>query len=230
MVVARIYREFFTAAVFFNSLPRLAQTQIRRRLLQCSSWFPPSPECRLPRLRKYELKRIIGRPCPGKNMNNTKLYKDGSRLLIFRQSAAECRALSAYYPGIRFNQIRISFLPPTALRDNPDREEMEITFNISGAPYDLLRHAFADVAWWNGALPSGVTYRCATSGFGRAWRVLRTRKGYSVQRAWYVDGLTKLALALQPPTPRRIRGRDGPVKARPLTASSADANAKRTSR
>jgi hypothetical protein len=45
---------------------------------------------------------------------------------------------------------------------------------------------------------SGITHRCNTEGFGRAWRNIRTRTGFRLQGAQYVDGMTKLTLALRP--------------------------------
>ena len=131
-------------------------------------------------------------------MSETYQYDDGCRLLIFRWADEECQALSAYYTGIRFNQVRLTFLPLRALQDVPDREEIEITFNISGMPLDLTQHGFAHPSWWRMVPRSGITHRCNTEGFGRAWRNIRTRTGYRLQGAQYADGMTKLTLALRP--------------------------------
>ncbi len=75
-------------------------------------------------------------------MSEAYQYDDGCRLLIFRHGDEECQALSDHYGGIRFNQVRLTFLPQSALQDVPDREELEMTFNISGMPFDLTRHGF----------------------------------------------------------------------------------------
>jgi hypothetical protein len=132
------------------------------------------------------------------DMSEAYQYDDGCRLLIFRYGDEECRALSAHYSGIRFNQVRLTFLPLRALQDGPDREEIEMTFNISGRPFDLTRHGFAHSSWWRMVPPSGITHRCNTEGFGRAWRNVRTRTGYRLQGAQYTDGMTKLTVALKP--------------------------------
>jgi hypothetical protein len=132
------------------------------------------------------------------DMSEAHQYDDGCRLLIFRYADEECRALTAHYSGIRFNQVRLTFLPLTALQDGPDREEIEMTFNISGSPSDLTRHGFAHASWWRKVPPSGITHRCNTEGFGRAWRNVRTRSGFRLQGAQYPDGMTKLTVALKP--------------------------------
>jgi hypothetical protein len=132
------------------------------------------------------------------DMSEAYQYDDGCRLLIFRYADEECQALTAHYSGIRFNQVRLTFLPQSALQDVPDREELEMTFNISGMPFDLTRHGFAHPSWWRMVPPSGITHRCSTEGFGRAWRNIRTRTGFRLQGAQYVDGMTKLTLALRP--------------------------------
>lgn len=131
-------------------------------------------------------------------MNEAHQYDDGCKLLIFGYADEECRALMAYYRGVRFNQVRLTFLPLRALQDAPDREEIEIVFNISGRPFDLTRHGFAHPSWWRMVPQSGITHRCNTEGFGRAWRNVRTRTGYRLQGAQYADGMTKLTLALRP--------------------------------
>ncbi len=131
-------------------------------------------------------------------MSEAYQYDDGCRLLIFRHADAECQALTAHYGGIRFNQVRLTFLPLCALQDVPDREEVEVTFNISGMAFDLTRHGFAHPGWWRMVPPSGITHRCNTEGFGRAWRNIRTRTGFRLQGAQYADGMTKLTLALPP--------------------------------
>jgi hypothetical protein len=131
-------------------------------------------------------------------MSEAYQYDDGCRRLIFRYSDEECRALTAHYTGIRFNQVRLTFLPLRALQDVPEREEIEMTFNISGSPLDLTRHGFAHSSWWRLVPPSGITHRCNTEGFGRAWRNIRTRTGYRLQGAQYADGMTKLTVALKP--------------------------------
>ena len=77
------------------------------------------------------------------DMSEAYQYDDGCRLLIFRYADEECQALTDHYGGIRFNQVRLTFLPLSALQDVPDREEIEMTFNISGMPFDLTRHGFA---------------------------------------------------------------------------------------
>jgi hypothetical protein len=132
------------------------------------------------------------------HMSEAYQYDDGCRLLIFRSSDEECRALTAHYRGIRFNQLRLIFLPLRALQDGPDREEIEMSFNISGSAFDLTRHEFAHPSWWGTATASGNTHRCDTEGFGRVWRNIRTRNGYRLQGAQYVDGMTKLTVALKP--------------------------------
>ena len=132
------------------------------------------------------------------DMSEAYQYDDGCRLLIFRHADEECQALTAHYSGIRFNQVRLTFLPQSALQDTPDREEIEMTFNISGMPFDLTRHGFAHASGWRMVPPSGITHRCSTEGFGRAWRAIRTRTGYRLQGAQYVDGMTKLTVALKP--------------------------------
>src|SRR6201999_162166 len=132
------------------------------------------------------------------DMSEAYQYDDGCKLLIFRYADEECQALTDHYNGIRFNQVRLTFLPLSALQDVPEREEIEITFNISGMPFDLTRHSFAHPSWWPIVPPSGITHRCNTEGFGRAWRNVRTRTGYRLQGAQYVDGMTKLTLALPP--------------------------------
>jgi hypothetical protein len=132
------------------------------------------------------------------DMSEAHQYNDGCRLLIFHHTDEECRALSAHYSGIRFNQVRLTFLPPPALQDGPDREEIEMTFNISGRPFDLTRHGFAHASWWRMVPKSGISHRCHTEGFGQAWRNTRTRNGYRLQGAQYPDGMTKLTLALKP--------------------------------
>jgi hypothetical protein len=132
------------------------------------------------------------------DMSDAYQYDDGCRLLIFRYADEECQALTAHYSGIRFNQVRLTFLPLRALQDVPDREEIEMTFNISGLALDLTRHGFAHPSWWRLVPPSGITHRCSTEGFGRAWRNIRTRTGFRLQGAQYVDGMTKLTLALRP--------------------------------
>jgi hypothetical protein len=132
------------------------------------------------------------------DMSEAYQYDDGCRLLIFRYADEECQALTAHYGGIRFNQVRLTFLPLRALQDVPDREEIEMTFNISGRAFDLTRHGFAHPSWWRMVPPSGITHRCNTEGFGGAWRNIRTRAGFRLQGAQYVDGMTKLTLALRP--------------------------------
>jgi hypothetical protein len=132
------------------------------------------------------------------DMSEAYQYDDGCRLLIFRYADDECQALTAYYSGIRFNQVRLTFLPLRALQDVPDREEIEMTFNISGMAFDLTRHGFAHPSWWRMVPRSGITHRCNTEGFGRAWRNIRTRTGFRLQGAQYADGMTKLTLALRP--------------------------------
>jgi len=132
------------------------------------------------------------------DMSDAYQYDDGCRLLIFRYADDECQALTTYYGGIRFNQVRLMFLPLRALQDGPEREEIEMTFNISGMAFDLTRHGFAHPSWWRMVPPSGITHRCNTEGFGRAWRNIRTRTGFRLQGAQYVDGMTKLTLALRP--------------------------------
>jgi hypothetical protein len=141
------------------------------------------------------------------DMSEAYQYDDGCRLLIFRYGDPECQALMAHYSGIRFNQLRLTFLPQCALQDAPDREEIEITFNISGMAFDLTRHGFAHPSWWRMVPPSGITHRCHTEGFGRAWRNIRTRAGFRLQGAQYLDGMTKLTLALPPvfEAPRILR-------------------------
>src|ERR1700761_6668588 len=99
-------------------------------------------------------------------MSEAYQYDDGCRLLIFRHVDEQCQALTAYYGGIRFNQIRVTFLPLGALLDGPDREEIEVIFNISGTPSDLTRHGFAHPSWWRMVPRSGITHRCNTEGFG----------------------------------------------------------------
>jgi hypothetical protein len=131
-------------------------------------------------------------------MSDAYHYDDGCRLLIFRHADEQCQALTAHYRGIRFNQVRLTFLPLRALQDVPDREEIEVTFNISGLPFDLTRHGFAHPSWWSMVPPSGITHRCNTEGFGRAWRNTRTRTGFRLQGAQYFDAMTKLTLALPP--------------------------------
>jgi hypothetical protein len=131
-------------------------------------------------------------------MSETYQYDDGCRLLIFRYADEQCQALTAYYSGIRFNQVRLTFLPLRALLDAPDREEIEVIFNISGTAVDLTRHGFAHTSWWQMVPPSGITHRCNTKGFGWAWRNIRTRAGFRLQGAQYADGMTKLTLALPP--------------------------------
>ena len=54
-------------------------------------------------------------------MSEAYQYDDGCRLLIFRYADEECQALTAHYSGIRFNQVRLTFLPHSALQDVPDR-------------------------------------------------------------------------------------------------------------
>jgi hypothetical protein len=132
------------------------------------------------------------------DMSEAYQYDDGCRLLIFRHADEECQALMAHYSGIRFNQVRLTFLPLRALQDVPDREEIEMTFNISGMAFDLTRHGFAHPSWWRMVPPSGITHRCHTEGFGRAWRAIRTRTGFRLQGAHYIDGMTKLTVALKP--------------------------------
>jgi hypothetical protein len=131
-------------------------------------------------------------------MSEAHQYADGARLLIFRRADHECQALAAHYDGIRFNQVRLTFLPLRALEDGPDREEIDMTFNISGTAFDLTRHGFAHPSWWRMVPSSGITHRCNTDGFGRAWRNIRTAAGYRLQGARYADGMTKLTLALRP--------------------------------
>ena len=131
-------------------------------------------------------------------MSEAYQYDDGCKLLIFRYADEECQALTAHYGGIRFNQVRLTFLPLCALQDEPDREEIEMTFNISGMAHDLTRHGFAHPSWWRMVPASGITHRCHTEGFGRAWRNIRTRTGFRLQGAQYVDGMTKLTIALRP--------------------------------
>jgi hypothetical protein len=139
--------------------------------------------------------KLIGKE---NDMSDAYQYNDGSRLLIFRYADEECRALTAHYRGIRFNQVRLTFLPLPALQDGPERDEFDITFNISGRPAELTRHGFAHPSWWRMVPRSGVTYRCNTEGFGRAWRNIRTHGGYRLQGAQYPDGMTKLTMALKP--------------------------------
>ncbi len=144
-------------------------------------------------------------------------YDDGCRLLIFRFADEECQALTAHYSGIRFNQVRLTFLPQCALQDGPEREEIDVTFNISGVPFDLTRHGFAHPSWWRMVPPSGIAHRCHTEGFGRAWRNIRTRTGFRLQGARYEDSMTKLAVALRPVfnPHRRERGIAHPPFRRP---------------
>jgi hypothetical protein len=149
------------------------------------------------------------------DMTETYQYDDGCRLLIFRYADEECRALAGYYSGIRFNQVRLTFLPLRAQQDGPDREEIEMTFNISGKPSDLTRHGFAHPSWWRMVPQSGITHRCNTEGFGRAWRSIRTRTGYRLQGAQYTDGMTKLIMALKPVfQARRLEQRVTPLPSR----------------
>ena len=131
-------------------------------------------------------------------MSDAYQYDDGCRLLIFRYGDEECQALTAHYSGVRFNQVRLTFLPQSALQDFPDREEIEMNFNISGLPFDLTRHGFAHPSWWRMVPPSGITHRCSTEGFGRAWRAPRTRTGSRLQGAPCADGMTKPTVAPKP--------------------------------
>ncbi len=131
-------------------------------------------------------------------MSEAYQYDDGCRLLIFRYADEECQALMAHYNGIRFNQVRLTILPQSALQDVPDREEIEMTFNISGMPFDLTRHGFCAPQ----LVAHGTAIRHHTS-----LRHGRIRAGvaqhphphrFSPPGAQYVDGMTKLTLALRP--------------------------------
>jgi hypothetical protein len=125
-------------------------------------------------------------------------FSDGSRSLSFRAADRECQILSAFYRGLKFNLLRLNFLPSLALDDDPDRDEMDIFFNVSGGANDLTSFGFAHRSWWPLVPPSGITQRCVTAGFGCAWRIVRIRCGYRLQGVQYVDGLTKAAVALFP--------------------------------
>jgi hypothetical protein len=129
-------------------------------------------------------------------MGESRQYKDGSSLLVFKRPDAECRALESLYDGLRFNEVRLWFLPNSALQDNPARDDLEILFNVSGSPENLTRYCFAHDSWWPTVPGSGISHRCGTEGFGRAWRVFRTAAGYRLQGANYSDGLTKLTVAV----------------------------------
>lgn len=131
-------------------------------------------------------------------MSDAHTFSDGSRSLSFRAADRECQILSAFYAGLKFNLLRLSFLPSLALDDHPDRDEMDIFFNVSGGANDLTSFGFAHRSWWPLVPASGITERCVTAGFGCAWRIVRIRCGYRLQGVQYVDGLTKAAVALFP--------------------------------
>lgn len=121
-------------------------------------------------------------------------YHDGSRTLTFRRTDQECVALEAHYAGIRFNQVQLIFLPWSALQDDPERDEIDILFNVSGRGDDLVRHGFA-VANWLAEMPaSGVSHNRAAVERGHIWQIMRTPRGYRLQGARYPDSLTKLAI------------------------------------
>ena len=145
-------------------------------------------------------------------MTDARHYADGSRTLEFSRATAECRALGEAYPGIQFNKVQLFFLPHEALYDDPDRDDIDILFNVSGAGVDLVRHGFARPAWWTVLSPFGQSRNCGTQGFGSAWLATHTNTGYRLQGVRYEDGLTKLAPVLlerwwTPPTRRESADR-----------------------
>ena len=131
-------------------------------------------------------------------MSDVNTNESGPRTLSFQATDPECLALSVHYAGIKFNLLRLVFLPALALHDDPEREEMKLLFNVSGSARDLTRHGFGHESWWPLIPASGITNRCVTEGFGHAWRTVRSRAGYRLQGAQYADGLTKAAAALCP--------------------------------
>ena len=131
-------------------------------------------------------------------MSEAYQYDDGCRLLIFRYADEECQALTAHYSGVRFNQVRLTFLPQSALQDTPDREEIEMTFNISGMPFDLTRHGFAHASWWRMVPPSGNNASLRHGGFrpglaGHPHPYRLSPAGRPIR-----GRMTKLTLALKP--------------------------------
>jgi hypothetical protein len=131
-------------------------------------------------------------------MSEARQYQDGSRILIFRRPDPECQLLEACYEGIRFNQVQLLFLPASAMRDDPFRDDLDVLFNVSGAPEHLLGHGFAAAGWFVTLPACGISHSCGTADFGRVWHIIRTRNGYRLQGARYCDSMTKLTAALSP--------------------------------
>ena len=146
-------------------------------------------------------------------MPESEQKNDGSRLLLFRRGDPECAILGNCYEGLRFNQIQLFFLPHTAQQDDPERDDCEALFNVSGSGAALIAHGFASADWWRSLPPCGMRYNCRTENFGRAWYVARTRSGYRLQGARYIDAMSKLASALLPATYRMRPNPRSPARA-----------------
>jgi hypothetical protein len=128
-------------------------------------------------------------------MSEAHQYQDGGSLLIAARGDALCMALESHYPGLRFNRVQMHFLSASVLRDDPDRDDVDTLFSLSGTATDLVRHGFAHADWWPMLDVSRTSRSCHTDGFGRVWLITRTRTGYRLQGAQYSDAMTKLALA-----------------------------------
>ncbi|MEP7243756.1 MAG: hypothetical protein ABI885_08715 [Gammaproteobacteria bacterium] len=144
-------------------------------------------------------------------MSEAHQYKGGESILILSRDDLECVALEARYRGLKFNRVQIHFLSSSVLQDDPERDDCDTYFNLSGRAGDLVRHGFAHPSW----LPRRRSWRtsrtCDTAGFGRVWMVTRTRAGYRLQGARYQDSMTKLT-SVSPVWPRGA--------AAPLSASA----------
>ena len=132
-------------------------------------------------------------------MGEARQYGDGSSAVAFKRSDVECRSLERRYTGLRFNHLHLLFLPPQIWLDDPERDNLEIRFNVSGSFHDLVKHEFAHESWLTPLRAPGAHHRCETPGFGSAWRSARTRSGFRLQGASYADGLLRLMRALHPP-------------------------------
>jgi len=131
-------------------------------------------------------------------MSESHQYQDGASILILNRGDLECVALEARYAGLQFNRVKMHFLPPDVLRDDPEREACDTYFNLSGSASEIVRQGFEVSDWWPHTSVMRTSRNCDTPGFGHVWLVARTRNGFRLQGARYDDAMTKLCRASLP--------------------------------
>jgi hypothetical protein len=105
--------------------------------------------------------------------------------------------LKERYPGLHFNQMKITSNADHLLTDLPnsaDPDIIDVCFNVSGCPADLERHRFVHPSWWS-LIAEGrkTTMAAETEGFGRAYTLHRVKADwYRVNHGEYVDGLDRV--------------------------------------